>query len=71
VPAGLIEGWPTFVIDYDVMTRHNPLGGNILGINSVTYKYPHTMPLRGTEKNIVALVNYIYSHQTIFHSPIV
>jgi hypothetical protein len=53
------------------MTRHNPLGGNILGINLVTYKYPHTVPLRGTEKNIVALVNYIYSHQTIFHSPIV
>jgi hypothetical protein len=31
--AGLIEGWPISVIDYTVMTRHNTLEGNILGIN--------------------------------------
>jgi hypothetical protein len=29
VLAGLIEGWPKSVIDYTVMTRHNPLRGNI------------------------------------------
>jgi hypothetical protein len=33
VLAGLIEGWPMSVIDYTVMTRHNPPGGNIPGIN--------------------------------------
>jgi hypothetical protein len=36
VLAGLIEGWPISVIDYVVMTHHNPLEGNIPGINYAT-----------------------------------
>jgi hypothetical protein len=31
VLAGLIEGWPMSVIDYVVMTYHDPLGGIFWG----------------------------------------
>jgi hypothetical protein len=61
-------GQPMFVIDYAVMSRHNPSRGNFLGITYVTkgvivfgmagltlgyLQIPLTVPLRGTEKTLL------------------
>jgi hypothetical protein len=36
----------------------------------VTYKYPRTTPLRGTEKTIVALIHCVSRHQIVFILPL-